>query len=105
LNRCRYMTNSFSFRCVALFRACGRKGQDHWGPGPRNVKERERETGGREMADTGIQRTQFTKKPEGYKSELHGGCEMETCREHSGVPRNRCSHSSQEPENEERLWP
>jgi hypothetical protein len=110
--------------------ACGRKGRDHGGPGPRNVEERERErdgsqqrprgsdergavlrkhsdtwdrrtpgdrtkTGRREIVDTEIrQDSDYTRKQVITNDGLHGGYEMGTCREHTGVPRNKCNLSS-----------
>jgi hypothetical protein len=42
-SRCTRLLIARSNYGVALFHACGRKGRDHGGPRPRNVKERERE--------------------------------------------------------------
>jgi hypothetical protein len=44
---CKPISTPLDITVVALLRACGRKGRDHQGPGPRNVEERERERDGK----------------------------------------------------------
>jgi hypothetical protein len=52
-------------------------------------------TEGRKIVDTEIrQNSDYTRKQVITNDWLHGGCEMETCREHTGVPQNKCSLSS-----------
>jgi hypothetical protein len=48
----------------------------------------------RPWAHSSDKNTVIQEKPGCYRNRLHGGCKMETCREHTGVPWNRCSLSS-----------